>query len=116
MTIAVWIVSGLLAAMYLFAGANKSLLGVEKLNKQFPWSEAIGTPATRAVGVAEIIGAVGLILPPLTGIVPALAAWAAAGLALVQVAAIVLHVRRGEFKMLPMNVVLLALAVFVAVG
>ena len=117
MTIAVWIVSGLLAAMYLFAGLNKSLLPVEKLHKQFPWSaEPVGVRNTRIIGVLEILGAIGLILPPLLGIVPVLAAFAAVGLAIVQVAAIVLHVRQGELKVLPMNVVLLLLAVFVAVG
>ena len=116
MTIAVWIVSGLLAAMYLFAGFNKSLLPVEKLNKQFPFSLVTGTRNARLIGVAQVLGAIGLILPPLTGIVPILAAWAAVGLALVQVSAIIFHVRQGELKVLPMNVVLLLLAVFVAVG
>jgi hypothetical protein len=116
MTIAIWIVSGLLAAMYLFAGASKTLLPVEKLNKQFPWSLVTGTRNARLIGISQVLGAIGLILPPLTGILPILAAWAAVGLALVQVAAIIFHVRQGEAKVLPMNIVLLLLAVFVAVG
>lgn len=115
MTIAVWIVSGLLAALYLFAGFNKTLLPEEKLNKQFDWTIATGTRNARIIGVLEALGAVGLIVAPLVGL-PVIAALAAVGLALVQLAAIVFHVRRGELKVLPMNVVLLLLAVFVAVG
>lgn len=116
MTIAVWIVSGILALAYLAAGGMKSFLPVEKLHKNFPWSESIGVPATRVVGVLEALGAIGLIVPVLTGVVPILSAFAAVGLVLVQLGAIVTHVRRGEFSVLPVNVVLLLLAAFVAVG
>lgn len=115
MTIAVWIVSGILTALYLAAGSQKALLPAEKIAKNFPWSESIGLRNTRIVGVLEFIGAVGLIVPALTGIVPILSAFAAVGLVLVQLCAIILHLRRGEAKVLPFNVVLLLLAAFVAV-
>lgn len=116
MTIAVWIVSGLLALMYLFAGGSKAGLPVPRLHKQFPFSEDLGVPFTRTIGVLEILGAVGLILPRLLGILPVLAGMAAVGLVIVQVGAIVVHVRRGETKQLPVNAVLLLLAAFVAVA
>lgn len=115
-TIAVWIVSGILALMYVLAGAQKAFLPAEKIAKNFPWSETVGLRATRVIGVLELLGAVGLIVPVLTGILPILTPIAAIGLVLVQAAALVLHVRRNEYKMLPMNVVLLLLAAFVAVA
>lgn len=115
MTIAVWIVSGLLALMYAFAGGQKALLPAEKITKNFPWSETVGLRSTRVIGVLEVLAAIGLIVPVLTGILPILTPIAALGLVLVQIAAIVLHASRKEFAMLPMNVALLLLAAFVAV-
>lgn len=115
MTIAVWIVSGLLAALYLFAGFSKLTQKPDKLLTNFPYVETVGVRATRVIGAIEILGAIGLIVPVLTGILPVLTPLAAVGLALVQVGAIIVHLRRGEFKGLPMNVVLLLLAAFVAV-
>jgi zinc transporter ZupT len=67
-------------------------------------------PFTRLIGLAEVLGAIGLILPPLTGVFPGLAIAAAAGLVVVQAGAIVVHARRGEAKQLPANAVLLVLA------
>jgi uncharacterized membrane protein len=116
MTIAVWIVSGILAALYLFAGVQKTFLPEDKIMKSFPYTETTGLRVTRIVGVLEIIGAIGLILPALTGIAPILSAFAALGLVLIQVGAVAVHIRRNEYKMLPMNLVLLLLAAFVAVG
>jgi hypothetical protein len=64
----------------------------------------------RTIGVLEVLGALGLILPPLTGIAPALAIAAAIGLVLLQVGGISLHLSRGEAKMIGLNVALLVLA------
>lgn len=114
MTIAIWIVSGLLALSYLTAGVMKALLPAERVAKNFPWSETVGLRATRVIGVLEFLGGVGLILPPLTGIAPILAAFAAVGLALVQAGAIATHIRRHERFIV--NIALLLLAAFVAVG
>ena len=64
----------------------------------------------RTIGVLEVLGAIGLILPPLTGIAPALAVAAATGLVLIQIGGISLHLKRGEVKVIGLNIVLLALA------
>ena len=66
MEIAVWIVSGLLALLYLFAGFTKTFTPLEKLRGTMPWTESIKN-WTRVVGIVEILGAVGLILPRLLG-------------------------------------------------
>jgi uncharacterized membrane protein YphA (DoxX/SURF4 family) len=116
MLIAVWIVSGLLALAFLAAGIMKVARPHAKTVEGMPWAEDFPAPAVRTIGILEILGAIGLILPALTGILPILTPIAAVGLALIQVGAIVVHVRRKEYKVIPGNLVLLALALFVAIA
>ena len=115
MNIAVWIASGLLAAAYLFAGLNKATQPKTKLVTSLPWAEDFTPNTIKLIGIVEVLGAIGLILPWLTGIAPILTPLAATGLVIVQVLAAVVHVRRNEAKVLPINAVLLLLALFVAV-
>jgi uncharacterized membrane protein len=118
MNIALWIIAGLLAAAYLIAGLTKltkSKADLEK-NANMGWTQDFSQSAIRGIGAAEVLGAIGLILPQATGIAPILTPIAAVGLVLLQVGAIVVHVRRQEAKVLPVNIVLLLLALFVAVG
>jgi uncharacterized membrane protein len=112
--IALWIVSGLLAVAYIFAGATKALRPKEKLTN-LPWTKEYSAGTVKFIGVAEFLGGVGLILPWLTGIAPVLTPIAASGLVLVQLLAIIHHLRHNEAKVLPMNIVLLLAALFVAV-
>ncbi len=116
MTIAVWIVSGLVALLYLMAGGRKVITPEAALPATFPFVEATGVPLLRAIGALEILGAIGVIVPALTGIAPILTPIAAIGLALIQVGAIILHVRRKEYGSLAFNAVLLVLPAFVAVA
>ena len=115
MSIAVWIVSGLTAALYLMAGGRKVFMAEEKLPANFPFVEATGVRLLRFIGIVEVLGAIGVILPALTGIAPILTPIAATGLALVMVLAIIFHLRRAEYSSLPFNIVLLVLPAFVAV-
>jgi hypothetical protein len=110
MHIAYWIIAALLAAMYLFAGGKKLVQSQEQLQPMMEWVDRVPMPAVRLLGAVEIAGAAGLILPPLTGIAPALAIAAAVGLVLIQVGGIVLHVSRRELSVLGLNLVLLAAA------
>jgi len=79
------------------------------------WTSHAKPWQVKVVGVLEILGAVGLIVPPLTGILPILAPIAASALALLQVLAIVFDFWAGEGRKIGANVVLLLLAVFVAI-
>ena len=116
MNIALWIAASLLAAMYLMAGAMKAFTPA-KAKEQLPWAKRHSDTFIRFVGFAELLGALGLILPLVTGILPWLTPVAALGLVLVQVLAIFTeHVPHQETKALPMNVILLLLAAFVAYG
>jgi DoxX-like family len=83
MTYVLWIVQGLLAALFLFAGGMKLVLPVEELTAQVPLSGLF----VRFIGVAEVLGALGLILPGLTGIRPGLTPLAAAGLVVIMIGA-----------------------------
>jgi uncharacterized membrane protein YphA (DoxX/SURF4 family) len=116
MTIAVWIVSGLVALLFLLAGSRKVTTAETKLPAMFPFVEVTGVPMLRVIGALEILGAIGIIVPAATNIAPILTPLAAVGLALIQVAAIILHVRRDEWKTVPVNVVLVVLPAFVAVA
>jgi hypothetical protein len=116
--VVLWIAAGLLAALYLGAGGMKLATPREELleNPRMGWTADFSEAALKGIGAVEILGALGLILPWALDIAPVLTPLAATGLAIVQVGAIVVHARRKETEALPMNVVLLVLAAFVAVG
>lgn len=114
MTIALWIASALLTIIYLLAGGVKVARSKEALQSQMAYVEDFAAGQVKAIGAVELLGALGVILPLATGIVPALTGIAAVGLAVVQVAALVVHGRRGEQKSLPVNIALLLLAIAVA--
>ena len=110
MTLAYWIVAGLLALLYLFSGGIKVVRSRDQLRPMMGWVDSMPLPLVRLIGAVEVLGAIGLILPPLTGILPVLALVAAIGFVIVQIAAIALHLSRGEGRQLGFNAVLLVLA------
>ena len=117
MSIALWIVSGILAAAFLFAGGSKLSQPKDKLAQRgMAFVEDFTATQIRLIGLAEVLGALGLILPRATGIAEVLTPIAAVGLAIVQAGAIVVHRRRKEPKALPANIFLLTLSLFVAIG
>jgi hypothetical protein len=116
MEIAVWIASGFLALAFLFAGGVKALQPRERLDASMSWTVDVSRPLPRLIGAAEVLGAVGVILPHLTGILPWLSVVAAFALALVQLLAMVFHLRRGETKAIGANIVLLLIALFTGIG
>jgi uncharacterized membrane protein len=110
---ALWVIQALVAAAFLLAGALKAFQPLETLTKRYV---SLSPPLVRFIGVAEILGGLGLILPMLTGIVPALTIAAAVGLVLIMVLAAIYHLRRGEFSRAPTSIVLGILAVVVVYG
>ena len=117
MDVVLWIVAGVLALAFLAAGAMKLAQPKEKLAASgMGWVDDFSAGAVKAIGLAEVLGAVGLVLPGLTGVAPVLVPLAALGLALTMVGAAVVHLRRGEQQMVVVNAVLLVLALVVVVG
>jgi DoxX-like family len=108
--IAYWIVAALLGFFYLYAGGKKVAQSQERLAPMMAWVDTIPMPVVRLIGVVEILGVAGLILPPATGIAPVLAIVAAAGFVLLQLLATGLHLSRGEAKITGLNVALIVLA------
>ena len=116
MEIALWIVAALVALFYLPSGGMK-VFNTAKFTDSMPWAQRLGTPLVRVVGVLEILGAIGIVLPQLTGIgAPLLTILAAGALALVQVVAIGIHIAEKSFASLPINIAMVVLPLFVFLG
>ena len=117
MNLILWIAAGVLAAAFLAAGAMKLTQPKEKLAQSgMGWTEDFSPGAIKAIGALELLAAIGLILPAALDIVPDLVPVAAVGLVLLMLGAVVTHLRRKEGQMVVVNVVLIALAAFVAWG
>ena len=115
--IGLWIVQVVLAGVYAMAGFMKLSQPIEALVASgMSYAGDYPELLTRFIGTMELLGAIGIILPAATRILPGLTPLAAVGFALIQVLAMGVHISRGEFMVLPMNLVLLALALFVIWG
>jgi hypothetical protein len=112
MTYALWIVQGLLAAVFLFAGGVKLVMPIAELEKQ------AGMPGRflRFIAVAEVLGALGLILPGLLRIRPGLTPLAATGLVIIMIGATVVTLASGAIAPALLPLVVGLLAAFVAYG
>ncbi|MFF3446581.1 DoxX family protein [Streptomyces sp. NPDC002667] len=112
-----WILAALLAAAFLAAGLMKVTQPKAKLAEAgMGWTEDVSERSVKLIGAVEVLGAVGLVVPAVLGIAVILTPLAALGLALVMAGATVVHVRRGEMSLVPVNLVLLVLAAVVAWG
>ncbi|MFD0278036.1 DoxX family protein [Kitasatospora sp. NPDC127111] len=102
MNIAYWLIAGLLALFYSYAGTLKVIRSRDQLRPMMAWVDRMPLPALRALGAVEVLGATGLILPPLTGIAPGLAPAAAIGFVLLQTGAIAVHLT-GDDRRIALN-------------
>jgi uncharacterized membrane protein YphA (DoxX/SURF4 family) len=117
MNVFLWIVAGLLAAVFLGAGTMKVTQDRRKLiaNPNLKWTEDFSAGTIKLIGTAELLGALGLILPGALDIAPILVPLAATGLAVLMLAAAITHARRKEPQAIVVNAVLLILALVVAI-
>ncbi|MBK9671996.1 MAG: DoxX family protein [Bacteroidetes bacterium] len=115
MNTALWIVQGLLSAMFVMAGLMKATLPKEKLSKM-SWTARHSASKIKFIGFSELLIALGLILPGLTGILPILTTVAALALSLVMVLAAFDHFKNKEMKELGVNLFVIVLALFVSYG
>ncbi|GAA3661426.1 DoxX family protein [Nonomuraea antimicrobica] len=116
MNVFLWILQAVLAAAFGLVGVMKFTRPMEKLRPTMPWVEDFTATQVRLIGVVELLGALGLILPAVTGIAPILTPLAAIGLAITMLGAAAAHARRKESSGIAVNVILLALTVVIAWG
>lgn len=116
LNISLWITQVLLAALYLMAGSTKLFQPIEEIAKTLPWAAEMPSAMVRFIGLSEVLGGIGLLLPSILRTQPKLTVFAAIGLALVQLLATGFHISRGETSVIGMNFLFMAMAVFIAWG
>jgi uncharacterized membrane protein YphA (DoxX/SURF4 family) len=117
MNIALWAVQILLAGAFGFAGVLKSTQPIDTLVQNgIGWAAEVPVALLRFIGIAELAGALGLVLPAATRIRPSLTPLAALGILTIMILAMAFHLSRGESEALPTNLILGGLAAFVAWG
>jgi uncharacterized membrane protein len=116
MNVFLWILQAVLALMFAMAGVLKATQPKDKLVIRLPWVADFSQGTVRLIGIAELAGALGLILPAATGIAPVLTPLAAAGLAVIMVLAAITHARRKEPGAIAFNAALFVVAVVIAWG
>jgi putative oxidoreductase len=115
--VGLWVAQIVLAAVYAMAGSMKLSQPIDALVAAgMAYAGDFPELLTRFIGASELLGALGIILPAATRILPRLTPLAALGFSVIQVLAMILHASRGEFGILPMNAILLALSLFVFWG
>ena len=120
LNLALWIVAGLLAVVFLVSSSTKLFVPKEKLASMggaaSRWVEDFSPGALKAIGALEFLAAAGLIVPAAVGIAPVLVPLAATGAVLLFVGAVITRLRRGERATIVADLVYLAMAAFVAWG
>lgn len=118
MNLTLWIIAGLLAVVFLVGGASKLFVPKEKLAALHAgrWVEDVSAGAVKALGVLDVLAAVGLILPAALDIAPVLVPLAAVGVVLLMVGAVITRLHSHLAGTIVPDLAYLALAVFVAWG
>lgn len=113
--IVLWIAQVLLAAMFLMVGAMKTFIPIDELSATLPLAAEM-PGLTHFIGISELAGGLGLILPAALRILPHLTIVAAWAICLVMILALLFHLFRSEYSALPTNLILALIAAFVAWG
>jgi putative oxidoreductase len=113
--IALWIVQAIVASMFMFAGLLKTLTPIVELSLMMPLA-ADSPVLIRFIGIMEVLGALGLILPSALKIAPRLTVWAAFGLTLTMVLGSLFHIVRDEISATPPTLILGLLSAFITWG
>ncbi|MDX1906213.1 MAG: DoxX family protein [Bacteroidia bacterium] len=114
LNITLWVLQVLLGAMFLMAGITKATQPIAQLDAMLPWADEVPEALVRFIGLSEILGGLGLVLPMLLKVRPVLTPLAAAGLALIMVLAAIFHFSRGEMSGIGVNIVMMLLLALIA--
>lgn len=115
MHVMLWIAQVLLAVL-LLSGTIMKFQPIEKIAGMMPWTGELAVWKVRMLGVVDLLGALGLTLPVWLRIKPEVTVWAAYGVVLLMLAAILFHVSRGESDVIGINIFMTLAAGFVAWG
>ncbi len=115
MDIALWVVQSILGLAFLIFGSTKAFL-YEKAKASMSWVKDSSKNKVTFIGISELLGGLGLIVPSFTGILTWLTPLAGLGLAIVMILAAAFHAKRKENQAIGINVIFLILALFVAYG
>lgn len=115
MNIALWIVQGILGVGFIFSGWMKAFQ-YEKAKTSWPWVKEVSRRLVFFIGIVELLGVFGIIVPQATNIVPVLTPIAAVGLVIVVLFGALFHIKRKEYREIRVNIVFLVLALIVVIG
>ena len=116
LNVTLWIAQLLLAAMFLMAGFMKVATPIDKLAAALPWVTEVPAGLIKFIGISELLGGLGLLVPSALRIMPQLTVLAARALTLVMILALAFHVSRGEYAAIVTNIVLASVALFISWG
>ncbi|MDA8886653.1 DoxX family protein [Bacteroidia bacterium] len=114
--IGLWIAQGLMAGMFIMAGASKAFQPIATLAESMPWVNDVSNILIRFIGVSELLGGLGIILPAILRIKPKLTIYAALGLVAIMIMAAGFHTIRGEYPAIGGNIFFATICGFVAWG
>lgn len=114
--IALWVLQILIGSLFILPGIMKLMQPIAELSKMLPWTGQVDTWIVRSLGLIDVLGGVGLILPALLRYKPYLTIWAAYGSILLMLSAIIFHFSRGETEAIGFNMILIPLLAFIAWG
>lgn len=116
LNVSLWVAQTLLAGMFIMAGITKSFQPIETIGASLPWVLNAPLALIRFIGISELLGGIGLLLPSILRIKPQFTGYAAIGLALVMIFAAIFHAMRGEYSLIGINILIGLIAGFIAWG
>lgn len=118
MNTVLWILQAVISAIFMYSGVNKSIFSIRKLvyEKEQTGVENLSLPFVRFIGISEILGAIGLILPWWSGILPVLTPVSAILFAFIMIPAAIIHYKRKEPKNVLTNAILFCICIFIGYG
>jgi hypothetical protein len=116
LNIALWIVQGLTATLMLISAFMKIATPISELSAKWKWTGELPEPIVRMLGILDLLGGIGIILPALLKIKPGLTSLAAGGVVLLMISATAFHILRGEESVIGFNIILMLFAGFITWG
>lgn len=115
MNVTLWIVQIILAAGFIYSGWMKTVR-IESSKKTWAWVNNVPKTLVVLIGIAELLGALGLILPWALNIAPVLTPISAIALTAVALLGMLFHIQRKEYREIGVNIFFVVLALIVAIG